>query len=127
MKLYSNKILNKKNFSSYNKKTRKDTFLISNEGIFKFFGKNIKKMIIKKDDVINLKKDNENFILDKSEIEYIENDKIPFVYTQQENDEELYIVNDDMNIVCTNDVIWYIEFSNNTHLTSAMNIIINNV
>tara|TARA_X000000368_G_scaffold187965_1_gene148248 strand:+ start:967 stop:1350 length:384 start_codon:yes stop_codon:yes gene_type:complete len=127
MKLYSSGALNKNNFSAHNKRTRKETFLISNEGIFKLFGKSIKKMIIKKDDVEHLNESNEKLILDNSEIIYIEYNKVPFVYTQQENDEELFIVNDDISIVCVNDVVWYIEFNNKAHLTTAINIIRNNV
>jgi len=41
--------------------------------------------------------------------------------------EELFIVNDDINIVSINDIIWYIEFNNISNLPHAKNIIHKNV
>ena len=127
MKLYSKEGLNRKNLNIYNNKKRKYSFLVSNEGIFKVSGKNITKLIIKNDDVEHINDSNKSFYLDKSEIEFITSNKIPFVYSEQEYDEEIFIVNDDVNIVCVNNETWYAEYSNKGHTRFALNIMLNNV
>tara|TARA_B100000482_G_C12574335_1_gene285315 strand:- start:128 stop:517 length:390 start_codon:yes stop_codon:yes gene_type:complete len=129
MKLYSTLTLRRNNFQHYNKINRKCIFLISNEGIFKINNENadIKKMIIKNDNVDTFAENDNKLMFDKSDIEYIQHDKIPFKYTKHEYNEELFIVNDDINIVSINDIIWYIEFNNISNLPHAKNIIHKNV
>lgn len=127
MKLYSNKNFKINNLDKYSKKTRKFSYLISNEGIFKSIDKKISKLIIKSDEVEYITEPNGRFMLDKSEISFIETSKIPFNYSELQYEEELFIVNDDINIVCVNDVTWYIEFANKAHMPLALNIMLNNV
>ena len=127
MKLYSKDRLNRKKLNNYNIKKRNYSFLVSNEGIFKVSGKSISKLIIKNDEVEHINDSNKSFYLDKSDIDFITSNKIPFVYSEQEYDEEIFIVNDDINIVCVNNEIWYAEYSNKGHTRFALNIMLNNV
>ena len=127
MKLYCNRGFAKNNLKDYNKKIRQYTLLISDEGIFKVIGKNINKMIIKKDIVESIRQKDEELVLDKSEVDFIKHDKIPLNYSKQEYFEEVFTINDEINIVCTNDTIWYAEYFNDVHKHIALNIISNNV
>ena len=87
----------------------------------------VSKLIIKNDEVEHINDSNKSFYLDKSDIDFITSNKIPFVYSEQEYDEEIFIVNDDINIVCVNNEIWYAEYSNKGHTRFALNIMLNNV
>ena len=123
MKLYSKKKLNETKLSEYNKKLKKETLLISDEGIFKIYGSNVCKMILTKDEI----EDTEHVIFDKSEYYFIDYNKIPFTYTKIDYDQKIFIVNDHISIICVNDSVWYVEFSNLSHYSSALNIIANSV
>ena len=125
MKLYSKTGFDKNNLKHYNKKIRQYNLLISDEGIFKLVGKILLKMIIKKDSVKNIKFKNEELILYNSDFYFIEYNKIPFNYSNQEYCEEIFIINDEINIVCLNDKIWYAEYSNENNTQTVLNIITN--
>lgn len=129
MKLYTTKPLSYNNLNNFNKKSKNYSILISNEGIFKINDENkkIKKLIIKNDNVEYFNENNIDLILDKSIIEYIDYDKIPYMYTKTDMQEEIFIINDDVNIIYLNNKIWYIEFYNKSHLDLAKSIILKNV
>tara|TARA_B100002051_G_C16646057_1_gene591272 strand:- start:768 stop:1157 length:390 start_codon:yes stop_codon:yes gene_type:complete len=129
MKLYIQHDLRNQNLNKYNKKERTCSFLISDEGIFTVSNtdKTITKVVIKKDVVENFKENEIDFILDKSIVELIKYDKVPYIYTRQEYNEEIFIVNDHMNIVCVNNKVWYIEFNSAAHLTQAKQLVYENV
>ena len=131
MKLYIQHDLRNQNLNKYNKKERTCSFLISDEGIFTVSNtdktKTITKLVIKKDVVENFNENEVDFILDKSIVELIKYDKVPYIYTRQEYNEEIFIVNDHMNIVCVNNKVWYIEFNSTAHLTQAKQLVYENV
>ena len=125
MKLYTKKSIDNNLLKDYNKIERKQTFLISNEGIFKFFENNqqLKKLIIKNDNVETIQENGIDLYLDKSSVEYKDYNKIPYSYNKIEYNEDVFIINDNMSIVKVNDTIWYIEFNNIGYLSKALSII----
>tara|TARA_B100000401_G_scaffold368268_1_gene266746 strand:- start:2282 stop:2662 length:381 start_codon:yes stop_codon:yes gene_type:complete len=108
MKLYSNVDFSLSSLNQYEKTERKCVFLISNEGIFVEKNKKIYKMKIIQDDVEYI---NNTLIFDKSIIEYVLYDKIPFKYTMQEYTEFVYKIAENLSIVSVDDTILYAEFN----------------
>tara|TARA_A100001015_G_scaffold306694_1_gene401379 strand:- start:125 stop:514 length:390 start_codon:yes stop_codon:yes gene_type:complete len=79
--------------------------IFSDEGIFTYdIGKKkIFKLIIKKDNVYEL----DNLIIDDSDIEYIEHNKIPLKYKQYKIEEKKYIIDEKIKLVVVNNKLYY--------------------
>jgi len=79
--------------------------MISNEGIFNYnlSKKKIFKLIIKKDHVY----ESDNLIIDDSDVEYIEYNKIPLKYKQNRVEEKKYIIDEKIKLVVVNNSLYY--------------------
>ena len=118
---YGGNISNKLN--NIEKKEKKYTMLVSDEGLYIGEGRSLKRMVIHEGEHTDMEEGGVKLKLDSSRVELVECNRVPFKYSKMEINEVRYKLADGVELVIQNDYVQYYEFEDECSVKEVRDMI----